>query len=417
MPANAPLAPPKAIGEATPAAVYVCGDDGGVLADKIEMACAMFRAGFGVTFSKPNSKVPQFAGWRRAADEAEIRRYLTENPASNALLLTDGFVVVDSDRGHGDGQDGPGALRDWERANGALPATWTVVTGAGGLHRYFRQRPGDAFRNRVGGRAGMVDGNDIRANGGLVMTPGSVHPATGRVYAFASGCSPGDMPMADVDGVVAKLATWGIVTGAAKAAPERSDSIPVGSRHDAFLSMACSMRARGYGMKAAMAALAAENEEKCAEPLPAGEIESLVRDVWGRYDAAPRPSPACGGQGEGGGYSLENRWRAEQADLRNLPPDPDDLISERLSLGGKMIMSAPSKADKSWLAINLAETIAVGGTLLGMRCARGRVLYVNLEVRRSKFYRRLLAVAEARGYNLDEVAANLDVINMLIPLP
>ena len=96
-----------------------------------------------------------------------------------------------------------------------------------------------------------------------------------------------------------------------------------------------------------------------------------------------------------------SRWRAERADLRNIPPDVGDLLEGRLAFGGKMILSAPSKADKSWLAINLAETIAVGGKLLGVQARKGRVLYVNLEVRRAKFYRRLLAVAEARGYNLD----------------
>ena len=110
------------------------------------------------------------------------------------------------------------------------------------------------------------------------------------------------------------------------------------------------------------------------------------------------------------GYS--SRWKAERADLRNIPPDVSDLLERRLALGGKMILSAPSKADKSWLAINLAETIAVGDKLLGTQARKGHVLYVNLEVRRAKFYRRLLAVAEARGYNIDEVSANLDVINM-----
>ena len=134
------------------------------------------------------------------------------------------------------------------------------------------------------------------------------------------------------------------------------------------------------------------------------------------WNNQPFESEPAAFYGEGSSWSAyevySSRWRAERADLRNIPPDVGDLLEGRLALGGKMILSAPSKADKSWLAINLAETIAVGGKLLGVQARKGRVLYVNLEVRRAKFYRRLLAVAEARGYNLDEVSANLDVINM-----
>ncbi|MBQ6391536.1 MAG: AAA family ATPase [Eggerthellaceae bacterium] len=149
-------------------------------------------------------------------------------------------------------------------------------------------------------------------------------------------------------------------------------------------------------------------------PMPVDSAASApMKSDWNNQ---PFESEPAAFYGEGSSWSAyegySSRWRAERADLRNIPPDVADLLEGRLAFGGKMILSAPSKADKSWLAINLAETIAVGGKLLGVQARKGRVLYVNLEVRRAKFYRRLLAVAEARGYNLDEVSANLDVINM-----
>lgn len=272
-----------------------------------------------------------------------------------------------------------------------------MVTGKGGRHRYYRQREGDGLRNRTGGRAGMVAGNDIRADGGLVMAPGSVHPETGRVYEFEHGCSPADLPLADADETVAKLALWGGANAHRSQAFTVPGSIGVGERHSAFLGMACSMRAKGYAMEAALAAIRAENAAKCARPLGDAEIVALVGDVWSRYLSRADGAPGPGGDSEDAPDGLESRWRAERVDLRSLPDDVDDLLEGRLSLGGKMIMSAPSKADKSWLAINLAETVAVGGKLLGVKARNGRVLYLNLEVRRAKFYRRLLTVAEARG--------------------
>lgn len=108
----------------------------------------------------------------------------------------------------------------------------------------------------------------------------------------------------------------------------------------------------------------------------------------------------------------ELSWKAEHIDLNDLPADDPDLLANRLVLGGKMIISGPTKADKSWLAINIAESIAVGEKVLGIDTLKGRVFYVNMELKRTKFLKRLKAVANARGFNLDEVNKNLDVIHM-----
>lgn len=106
------------------------------------------------------------------------------------------------------------------------------------------------------------------------------------------------------------------------------------------------------------------------------------------------------------------QWRAERVNLNDIPPDDPDLIEGVLSLGSKMIVSAPSKADKSWFAINVAESVATGNHILGRSTLKGRVLYVNLEVKKVKFLKRLKAVAKARAFDLDEISDNLDVIHM-----
>jgi len=48
--------------------------------------------------------------------------------------------------------------------------------------------------------------------------------------------------------------------------------------------------------------------------------------------------------------------------------------------GHKMLVAGPSKAGKSFLLMELAAAIAEGREWLGWPCARGRVLYVNLEI-------------------------------------
>ena len=66
--------------------------------------------------------------------------------------------------------------------------------------------------------------------------------------------------------------------------------------------------------------------------------------------------------------------------LANLPPLKDELIEGLLRIGHKMLLSAPSKAGKTFLLMNLAVCFAEGLKWLGHQCRQGRVLYVNLEL-------------------------------------
>ncbi len=90
-----------------------------------------------------------------------------------------GVVVVDVDNAKG------GRLEEY-------PRTPTVRTGSGGAHLYF-EAPDLPLGNSVGSLAPNVD---VRADGGQVVFPGSVHPETGRVYMWEQGLSPDEVPLA-----------------------------------------------------------------------------------------------------------------------------------------------------------------------------------------------------------------------------
>lgn len=69
---------------------------------------------------------------------------------------------------------------------------------------------------------------------------------------------------------------------------------------------------------------------------------------------------------------------------QQLPTRPRVLIGKEnnglLRAGHKMVITGPSKAGKSWLALELACALATGGEWLGYGCKPGRVIYVNLEL-------------------------------------
>lgn len=101
-------------------------------------------------------------------------------------------------------------------------------------------------------------------------------------------------------------------------------------------------------------------------------------------------------------------WLEEQND--NLP-DPESLsdvwdsmpelspplIEGVLRQGHKLLIAGPSKAGKSFSLIGLTISIAEGKKWFGWQCAKGKVLYVNLELDRASCLRRFADVYKARN--------------------
>ena len=74
-----------------------------------------------------------------------------------------------------------------------------------------------------------------------------------------------------------------------------------------------------------------------------------------------------------------------------------ELIPGILRKGRKMMIVGASKTGKSMLLSELAIAIAEGSTWMGRQCARGKVLYVNLEIPEDTFWNRILDIYERQG--------------------
>lgn len=95
----------------------------------------------------------------------------------------------------------------------------------------------------------------------------------------------------------------------------------------------------------------------------------------------------------------------------NIPPLADCLIDNLLRKGHKMLISGPSKAGKSFALIELTIAVAEGTKWLGMQCAKGRVLYVNLELDRASCLHRFKDVYVALGIAPANIR-NIDIWNL-----
>lgn len=125
-------------------------------------------------------------------DEATIRRWWTSWRDANIAIRTgDGLLVVDIDPKNG----GDDSLSDLLALHGPLPDTATVITGSGGTHFYFCVD--GRYRNAA--NLGGWDGIDVRADGGYVVAPPSLH-LSGRRYEWELSSVPDDWPDLSSDG-------------------------------------------------------------------------------------------------------------------------------------------------------------------------------------------------------------------------
>lgn len=95
----------------------------------------------------------------------------------------------------------------------------------------------------------------------------------------------------------------------------------------------------------------------------------------------------------------------------NLPDLAPSLIGGVLRQGHKMLLAGPSKAGKSYALIELVIAIAEGKNWLGFDCAKGKVLYVNLELDRASCLHRFRDVYDRLGWKPAGLR-NIDIWNL-----
>ncbi len=140
----------------------------------------------------PGQKRPALSAWQDKAttDPDLIEQWWTKWPDHGvgiACGAASGIFVLDVD--NAGGKVGDEALAALVSKYGDLPETYTVRTGSGGWHFYFRFDPDRPIRN------GSLGTNlDIRGEGGQVLAPPTIHPVSGEAYTVHLGVPVADAP-------------------------------------------------------------------------------------------------------------------------------------------------------------------------------------------------------------------------------
>jgi hypothetical protein len=234
--------------------------------------------GWSVIPIEPRGKRPLVA-WLEFQDRrptaAEVAGWFGRWPEANVGIVTgivSGLVVLDVDARHGGAQ----SLSALEAEHGPLPRTIAAATGGGGRHCYF-SHPGGVVHNKVG----LAPGIDLRADGGCVVAPPSLHPS-GRRYTWEPGGGPAQARLAPLPHWLIQLARpphgrvghplthWRELT---------RRQIPEGERNNTIASLAGHLFWHGVDAEVVFELLEAWNREHCEPPLAVEEVARVVESI------------------------------------------------------------------------------------------------------------------------------------------
>lgn len=253
----------------------------------LDAAIEYASKGMAVFPLKPKEKKPLTAhGVKDATTDFDtITKWWKKNPNANIGIacgqVSGGLLVIDLDE-RANGVSGFDSLHEWESEHGQLPDTARTITGKGGSHILFR------VPHKENNRVDLLDGVDVRSDGGYIVAPPSIHP-NGNRYEWEY--DPEEYPIAEADEVVLNLLSVGkkVVEVDKFTSP---DKIPDGKRNDTIYKLACSLQARGLGDGSILAACRAENEAKCNPPLSDEEVGKIVESAL-HHDKGTKAYPSA----------------------------------------------------------------------------------------------------------------------------
>lgn len=261
--------------------------------DMLPYALQYAQAGLRVFSLSPCDKKPLGGtrGCKEATDDISvIKKWWTDNPFYNIGIATgNGIVVIDVDEG--DGKSGEDSIRKWQEEHGNLPTTMTSITGNGGRHLIYRCNGN--YQNHVS----VIPNVDIRADGGYIVAPPSIHP-NGRRYKWNNDFSINNLAMIDntvkmlIGSNVTPMPTIFNSSVTKNAIDINQLSFDEGSRNDSLYRYGCSLQGKGLDDSDIFCELTKVNISRCTPPLSTAEVDRIYQSVISK----PKGNSQSGGK-------------------------------------------------------------------------------------------------------------------------
>lgn len=220
------------------------------------------------------------SGYKDGTSERTIiRAWFNEEPQANLGIVTgktSGIFVLDVDPRNG----GDKSLEGLFSRYGPFPATWTVKTGGGGAHYYFRY-PGVGIATSHGK---LGSGLDVQSDGAFVVAPPSIHISQNN-YQFAENLDPASMALANPpEWLVERTRTPAthVVTPVDEWRRIVCEGADDGDRNVMIARLAGHLLRKDVDALVVLNLLTAWNQVRCRPPLSDDEVHVTINSIAGR---------------------------------------------------------------------------------------------------------------------------------------
>lgn len=339
---------------------------------------------------RPLEKRPYMNNWHKYMSIKPTRGELESwfNALSGAGIgavtgRISGIVVLDVDtRFQGDVQE---IIRSY-------PTDLISRSGSGGYHLFYRYPSGvDKIQNAVN----LIDGIDLRADGGFIVLPPTMHPC-GKQYEWINKGSMGEFPM--------QLLTkrQQVNTDGDKWLMEILRGVSSGGRNNAAARLAGYFFSKGFPSDI-VEMLLSEWNLKNDPPLEVSELHTTIKSIQSNHSASKSNTPYnvsfvddtnahAETQQEFGLVQLKEYFNKYGGDGTSW------LIDDWLPMDSITFLISPPESYKTWLLLDLAVSVSSGFPFLGKFQVRkqGPVILIQQEDAHGGITERLSVIIQSR---------------------
>lgn len=324
-----------------------------------DLAQEYVDSGWSVLPVRPDEKRPYMQNWMQymheRADRQTVDQWFAGLSGAGVGMVTgriSNVVVLDVE------SDCPIPIEDLLHR---YPTQLVSRTGSGGYHLFFQYPQGVG---RISNRVRIFEGADLRADGGFIVLPPTLH-ACGRRYEWIRRGPMGAFPkeLLDLQSRPRSQEGDGWITEALRGVGE-------GGRNDACARLA------GYFFKKGMErdiveALLLDWNERNDPPMPAREVRTTVASI--------ERSHACAGAKFTSVQFEDDRTSEEQTDvgstfdvmrmtdyIKGYGGDGVTwLVEDWMPDGSITFLVSPPESYKTWILLDLAVSVSAGVPFLG----------------------------------------------------
>lgn len=316
--------------------------------------------GWSVLPVKPEDKRPYMTNWlqytRVRANKQSVANWFNSLTGAGIGVVTgriSNMVVLDIE------SDCPYPIEDILKK---YPTQMYSRTGSGGYHLFY-QYPTNV--PRVANRVGIFERADLRADGGFIVLPPTIHPSGGR-YEWIKTGALGAFPLALLDlQSQPKVQNEGWITEALRGVSE-------GGRNDACARLAGYFFKKGINSDI-VESLLLEWNERNDPPMPVHEVRTTIKSIERSHAGAPTQFTSLEYEDDSTSTAGEAAKQDSTFDVMRMTDYVKGyggggvswLVQDWLPDKSITFLVSPPESYKTWLLLDLAVSVASGTPFLG----------------------------------------------------